>query len=61
MGFKQLNVQRSMIDLVLASRKTIVHDIKAIPTMSLDSDHRLVVAETNINTRPSNGNFKHAV
>ncbi|XP_076029362.1 uncharacterized protein LOC143018122 [Oratosquilla oratoria] len=36
--------QKSMIDLVLASRESLIHDVKAIPFLSLDSDHRVVVA-----------------
>ena len=39
--------QKSMIDLVLTSRKSLVHDVKAISSLSLDSDHRVVVCKIN--------------
>ena len=39
---------KSMIDLVLSSRKSLIHDVKAIPSLSLDSDHRVVVASVNL-------------
>ncbi|XP_076029115.1 uncharacterized protein LOC143017963 [Oratosquilla oratoria] len=39
--------QKSMIDLVLTSRKSLVHDVKAFPSLSLDSDHRVVVCKIN--------------
>ena len=37
-----------MIDLVLTSRKSLIHDVKAIPSLSLDSDHRVIVALVNL-------------
>ncbi|XP_076058238.1 uncharacterized protein LOC143035269 [Oratosquilla oratoria] len=44
--------QKSMIDLVLSSRKSLIHDVKSIPSLSLDSDHRAVVAKVNITIPP---------
>ncbi|XP_076038003.1 uncharacterized protein LOC143023369 [Oratosquilla oratoria] len=35
------------IDLVITNNKKIFRDVKAIPSVSLDSDHRLVVAKIN--------------
>ncbi|XP_076030920.1 uncharacterized protein LOC143019109 [Oratosquilla oratoria] len=49
-------LQKSMTDLVLASRKSLIHDVKAIPSISFGSDHRVVVALVNIRytrARPS--------
>ncbi|XP_076031072.1 uncharacterized protein LOC143019318 [Oratosquilla oratoria] len=40
--------QKSMIDLVISSRKSLIHEVKSIPSLSLDSDHRAVVAKVNI-------------
>ncbi|XP_076059487.1 uncharacterized protein LOC143036123 [Oratosquilla oratoria] len=37
-----------MINLVVASRKGLIHDVKAISSLSLDSDHRVVVALINL-------------
>ena len=37
-----------MIDLVLTSRKSLIHNVKAIPSLSLDSDHRVIVALVNL-------------
>ena len=48
--------QKSMIDLVLTSRKSLIHDVMAIPSLSLDSDHSVVVALVNLRytlARPS--------
>ena len=39
---------KSMIDLVLSNRKTLTHNIKAIPSLSFDSDHRAVFIIINI-------------
>ncbi|XP_076067750.1 uncharacterized protein LOC143040554 [Oratosquilla oratoria] len=38
---------KSQIDLVITNNKKIFRDVKAIPSVSLDSDHRLVVAKIN--------------
>ncbi|XP_076039470.1 uncharacterized protein LOC143024543 [Oratosquilla oratoria] len=44
--------QKSMIDLALSSRKSLIHEVKSIPSLSLDSDHRAVVAKVNITIPP---------
>ena len=41
-------VERSMIDLILTNNKKIFKDVKSIPSVSLDSDHRLVLAKMKI-------------
>ena len=38
--------QQSQIDLFLSSNKTRIRNVKAIPSVSLDSDHRLVLTTT---------------
>lgn len=43
---------KSMLDPVLASRKSLIQDVKTITVISLDSDHRVVVTKVNI-TIPS--------
>ncbi|XP_063884003.1 craniofacial development protein 2-like [Scylla paramamosain] len=40
--------ERSMIDLFLTNKKNIFKDVRTIPSVSLDSDHRLVVARLKI-------------
>ncbi|XP_063849979.1 craniofacial development protein 2-like [Scylla paramamosain] len=40
--------ERSMIDLFLTNKKNIFKDVRTIPSVSLDSDHRLVVAKLKI-------------
>ena len=40
--------QKSMIDLFLTNNKTIFCDVKSIPSLSLDADHRLVLAKIRI-------------
>lgn len=37
--------EKSMIDLVLANDKRIFKDVKSIPSVSLDADHRLVMGK----------------
>ena len=37
-----------MIDLVAANNKKMFRDIKAIPSVSVDSDHRLIVAKIDV-------------
>lgn len=44
--------EKSMLDLVLVSRKTITTDIKAIPSLSLDSDHKLVITNNIVTPQP---------
>ncbi|XP_076047358.1 uncharacterized protein LOC143028886 [Oratosquilla oratoria] len=41
-----------MIDLVLSSRKSLIHDVKSIPSLSLDSDYQAAVAKVNITIPP---------
>ena len=40
--------EKSMIDLFLTNKKNLFKDVKTIPSVSLDSDHRLVVAKLGI-------------
>ncbi|KAI8511727.1 hypothetical protein Bbelb_108270 [Branchiostoma belcheri] len=40
--------QKSQIDFILTNKKTIIKDVKAIPSVSLDSDHRLVKGKVKI-------------
>ena len=37
-----------MIDLFLTNQKSIINDEKAVPSVSLDADHRLVIAKLKI-------------
>ena len=37
-----------MIDLFLTNQKSIINDVKAVPSVSLDADHRLVIAKLRI-------------
>lgn len=37
--------EKSMIDLILCNDKRIVNDVKSIPSVSLDSDHRMVIGK----------------
>lgn len=39
---------KTQIDFVLSTKKSIIQDVKAIPSESLDSDHRLVKAKLKI-------------
>lgn len=41
---------KSMIDLFATNNKTLFKDVKAIPSLSCDSDHRLVVANLQLTT-----------
>lgn len=41
-------VEKSMIDLFLTTNKKLFKDVKSIPSLSFDSDHRLVLAKLNI-------------
>ena len=34
-----------MIELFLTNQKSIIKDVKAVPSVSLDADHRLVMAK----------------
>ena len=38
--------QQSQIDLFLSSNKNRIRNVKAIPSVSFDSDHRLVLTTT---------------
>ena len=40
--------QKTQIDFILSTRKSIIKDVKAIPSVSLDSDHRLVKGKMKI-------------
>ena len=40
--------QKSMIDLFLTNNKSLFNDVKAVPSVSLDADHRMVIAKINI-------------
>ena len=47
---QQMNyIQKSMIDLFLTNNKRIFMDGKAVPSLSIDADHRLVLAKIRIN------------
>ena len=46
--------QKSMIDLFLTNNKTIFADVKAVPSLSMDADHRLVIAKIKIR-KPNKG------
>jgi len=35
--------EKSMIDLVLANQKKMITDVKAVPSVSADADHRLLI------------------
>ena len=39
---------KAQIDFILATRKSVIKDVKAIPSVSLDSDHRLVKGKMKI-------------
>ena len=41
----------SIIDYILSSDKRMVNDVKVMPNESLDSDHRLLIADLNLQTR----------
>lgn len=41
---------KSMIDLILTNNRKVIRDVKSIPSVSLDSDHRLVVGILNLKT-----------
>ena len=44
----QSYTQRSMIELFLTNNKALFHDVKAIPSVSMDADHRHVMAVVRI-------------
>ena len=39
---RQEYTNKSMIDLFLTNQESIINDVKAVPSVSLDADHRLV-------------------
>lgn len=45
---QQAYTQKSMIDLFLTNNKTLFCDVKSVPSVSLDADHRLVLAKLRI-------------
>ena len=45
---RQEYTDKSMIDLFLTNQKSITNDVKAVPLVSLDADHRLVIAKLKI-------------
>ena len=45
---RQEYTDKSMIDLFLTNQKSIINDVKAVPSVSLDADHRLVIAKLKI-------------
>ena len=45
---RQEYTDKSMIDLFLTNQKSIINDVKAMPSVSLDADHRLVIAKLKI-------------
>ena len=40
--------QKTQIDFILSTKKSIIKDVKAIPSESLDSDHRLLMGKLKI-------------
>src|ERR1044072_9987476 len=40
--------QRSVIDYFISSDKRIVNNVKVIPGVSLDADHRMIVAKVKV-------------
>jgi exonuclease III len=44
--------QKSQIDFILSSNKALFADVKAIPSVSLDADHRLVVGKMKLHRLP---------
>ena len=40
--------EKSMIDLFLADNKTLFRDVKAIPSVSMDTDYRMVLAKVGV-------------
>ena len=40
--------QKTQIDFIMTSKKSIIKDVKAVPSESLDSDHRLVKGKLKI-------------
>ena len=42
---REMYTRKSMIDFIMVTDKKCVMDVKAIPSMSLDGDHRMVVAK----------------
>lgn len=47
-GVEQRYTDKSMIDLVLSDDKNLFKDVKVIPSVSCDSDHRLVVVSLRV-------------
>ena len=45
---RQEYTDKSTIDLFLTNQKGIINDVKAVPSVSLDADHRLVIAKLKI-------------
>ena len=41
-----------MIDLIATNRKRLIYNVKAIPSVSFDADHRLVVAKVRLTAPP---------
>ena len=41
-------IDKSMIDLELTSNKNLFRDAKSVPSISLDSDHRLLLIKLNL-------------
>ena len=50
--------KKSQIDFIISSKKSLLADVKAIPSISLDSDHRLVRGKLKIHTPPQISNTK---
>ena len=45
---RQEYTEKSMIDLITTNKKQIICNVKAIPSVSFDADHRLVVAKVRL-------------
>ena len=50
--------QKSQIDFIISSKKSLLTDVKAIPSISLDADHRLLRGTLKIHTPPIIPNTK---
>lgn len=58
-GARREYTEKSMIDLIATNSKNLICDVKAIPSLSFDSDHRLVVAKLRLRIPPKRPGRKH--
>jgi hypothetical protein len=50
--------QRSQIDFILTNNKAIIKDVRAIPSLSIDSDHRLLKGKLKLHQIPKISHLK---